>query len=182
MTFLSPPPASSLFYLPCLLYLGDVVTPEGFRQGRMGQAPNQSPRFLGKPAFPISSPEKDCVPPALEEIHPQFLASSTSTRKILFTGIKNRTLELDFYGLVKSTVLMPTHTWSLPLPGPIQLPSSSSAQTLQALQRGSVDLRVEPWPRPSPYGSQPQSSCSPTSRAPTAGTCCVSFSDSISTC
>lgn len=73
------------------------------------------------------------MPRDLEETHlVLFLSSLNSTRKTLLIGFKNRTLELDFYGLVKSTVLVPTHTLSLPLPGPVQLPRSSSAQALQA--------------------------------------------------
>lgn len=49
--------------------------------------------------------------------------------------------------------------------GPRPAAQSSSAQALQALSGDSVDLRGQPWPRPSPRGSQPQSSCSPTSPA-----------------
>lgn len=114
----------------------------------MGQAPIQSPQLSGKalcsrgtfyahpkPTFPVSSPEKYCAPLALEIHLLLILSPSNSTRKLLLIGFKNRTFKLDFYGLLKSTVLIPTHTWSLPLPGPIQLPRSSSAQALQAPQQ-----------------------------------------------
>lgn len=96
-----------------------------------GPPPNSCP----KPTSPVSFPEKDCVPPAWEEIH-LFLCPplSNSTRKLLLFGFKNRTFKLDFYGLVKNSVLMPTHTWSLPLLGLIQPLRSSSAQGLQAPQ------------------------------------------------
>lgn len=151
MPFLSAPPASSFFCPPCLLYLGNVVTPEGLSLSREGWGELQtilpvirkSPMLWGtppfpahahpKPAFPVSSPEEDCVPPDLEKTHlVLFTSSLNSTRKTLLIGFKNRTPEQDFYGLVKSTVLVPTHTFSLPLPGPVQLPRSSSAQALQA--------------------------------------------------
>lgn len=39
------------------------------------------------------------------------------------------TFKVDFYGLTENTLLMPTHTWSLSLLGPLQLPR---AQALQA--------------------------------------------------
>lgn len=68
------------------------------------------PSAYPKPAFPVPS-----LVLAQEEIHLLlFERCSHSARKILLFGFKNRTLELDFYGLVKNTVLMATHTWSLP--------------------------------------------------------------------
>lgn len=133
--------------------------------GRCG-APIQSPQLLGKalcsrgtlyahpkPTFLVSSPEKYRAPPALEEIHLLLILSpSNSTRKLLLIGFKNRTFKLDFYGLLKSTVLIPTHTWSLPLPGPIQLPRSSSTQALQAPRQklyrftsSALTLAFSPW-------------------------------------
>ncbi|KAI5125224.1 Glyceraldehyde-3-Phosphate Dehydrogenase [Manis pentadactyla] len=45
--------------------------------------------------------------------------------RVLLFGFKNRTFKLDFYGLVNNAVLMLTNTWSLPLPGPIQLPRTA---------------------------------------------------------
>ena len=45
-------------------------------------------------------------------------------KKVAF---KNRTFKVDIYGLVKNTLLMPTHTWSLSLLGPIQLPRSTGS-------------------------------------------------------
>lgn len=152
----------------------------------MGQAPDQtrrSPNAHPQPASPVSSPEKYYVPPAQEEICLLlFLPPLNSTRKILLFGFKNRTLKLDFYGLVENTVFMPTHTWSLPLPGPVQLPRGSSAQALQAPQQRLGRFTSSALAKTSPLGSQPQSSCSPISHAAEAGTFCVSFSASSPTC
>lgn len=49
---------------------------------------------------------------------------------MLLFGFKNRTFKLDFHGLVNNAVLMPTNTWSLPLPGPIQLPRTALSRPL----------------------------------------------------
>lgn len=56
-----------------------------------------SPPAHSKPAFPVPFLE-ECVSPAWEETH-LLLFLSNSTRKIPLIGFKNRTLELDFYGL-----------------------------------------------------------------------------------
>lgn len=90
------------------------------------------------------------------------LPLTDSTRKLLLFGFKNRTFELDFYGLVKHSALVPTRTWSLPLPGLVQLLRS---RPQGALRGDLVDLRVQPWPRTSPHGSQPLFSCAPMSHA-----------------
>ena len=121
-------------------------------------------------------PQRDGMLPAHEEIHLfLFRLCSNSTRKILLFGFKNRTFKLDFYGLVKNAVLVPIHTWSLPCLAPSSCPEAALHKLSGPLSGDSGDLRVWPWPRPSPHGSQPRSSCSPTSHAASAGTFCVSF-------
>lgn len=112
-------------------------------------------------SFPTFIPQKKvmCCAASLGGSH-LFLCPplSNSTRNFLLFGFKNRTFKLDFYGLGKNTVLVPTHTWSLPLPGLVQ--------PLSGPLRGDlVDLRGQPWPRPSSHGSQPPFSSSPTSHA-----------------
>lgn len=75
-----------------------------------------------------------------------FLPPSNSTREMLLFGFKNRTPRLDFYGLVKKTVLL-SHTWSLPLPGPVQLLDQlcSSSQGPRGEMWDQADLWVWPW-------------------------------------
>lgn len=62
---------------------------------------------------------------------------------MLLFDFKNRRFQVDCYGLVKNTVLIPTHTWS-----PSQLPRSKFAQALQA-----------PWQRLGPRQFQKMQGC-----------------------
>jgi hypothetical protein len=58
--------------------------------------------------------------------------------------------------VLSGTLFVPSHTWSLPLRGPVQLPRSNSAQVLQGPSTETwfqADLRVRPWLRPSPMAS-----------------------------
>lgn len=87
---------------------------------------------------------------------------SNSTRKMLLFGFKNRTLKLDFYGLVKNSAHALPHLVSAPAwPGPAaqkQLCTSSAG----SFSRDGVAGRFmsSALAEASSHGSQPQSSCS----------------------
>lgn len=194
---LSPSLASSFL---CFLVLSSRVTwlpPErhrlGSKLGRSGYAPTQShlgcqekSHALGGPPTYTQSqlswfhPQKNTACHRLGEkfILPLFQSPSHSTRKILLFGFKNRTLELDFYGLVKKLSRAHPHLVSAPA-----WPRPAAQKQLCTSSLGpSVDLRARPWLRPSPHGSRPQSSCSPTSSAASARTSCVSVPAPTPTC
>lgn len=91
-----------------------------------------------------------------------LLIPSNSTRKMLLFGFKNRTLKLDFYGLVKNTAHALPHLVSAPAwPHPAaqkQLCTSSAG----SFSRDGVPGRFmsSALAEASSHGSQPQSSCS----------------------
>ena len=113
-------------------------------------------------------PQRDGVLPAHEEIHLfLFRPCSNSTRKILLFGFKNRTFKLDFYGLVKNAVLVPTHTWSLPCLAPSSCPKrlctsspGPSAETREiyesGLGRGLLPMAPSPGPAALPRLTLPR--------------------------
>lgn len=66
---------------------------------------------------------------------------------MLSFGFKNRTFMVDFYGLMKNTVLIPTHTWSLPLLGPFSCPEVNLHKLSRFLSRDLVPGRSVDSPR-----------------------------------
>lgn len=67
--------------------------------------------------------------------------------RILSFGFKNRIFMVDFCGLMKNTVLIPTHTWSLPLLGPFSCPEVSLHKLSRFLSGDLVPGRSVDSPR-----------------------------------